>query len=69
MRGRVTIRDVAEHAVSLDFRDDAAPVFEFEPGAVVVHCRREGRLVSHVSYIDPADGPYPFFDGAGAIVT
>lgn len=48
------------HAVTLDLRSGAPATFTLEPGGVVVH-RWDGRhLVSHLSPIDPAPGPWRF---------
>lgn len=48
------------HAVTLDFRPDAPATFALEPGGVLIH-RWDGRhLVSHLSPINPAPGPWRF---------
>ncbi|MEL6574299.1 MAG: phosphodiesterase [Pseudomonadota bacterium] len=50
------------HAVSLDHREGAEATFDFEPGAVLLHCwdAAGSRLQSQLSYIDAFDGPHPF---------
>lgn len=57
------------HAGRLDATPRAAPAFDLEPGAVLAHVWRAGRLVSHVSYVDRFPGPYPFFGDDDQLIT
>lgn len=53
------------HQVALDLRPDAPSAFVMEPPAYMLHDWRDGALVSHMAYIGPYAGPYPFHeDGA-----
>ena len=63
-----TIAPSPAHAVRLDLSLDAVPQFDFEPPAVrLFYWHEEERtLVTHLSFIGAFDGPYPFFDAAGA---
>ncbi|MFG1425911.1 phosphodiesterase [Roseixanthobacter glucoisosaccharinicivorans] len=49
------------HAVSLDLDPAAPPTFHLEPPALHLHRFVGGRLLTHLSFIGPYAGPYPFF--------
>ncbi|OZI66274.1 phosphodiesterase [Bordetella genomosp. 11] len=55
------------HQVALDLRPDAPSAFMMEPPAYMLHEWRDGALVSHVAYIGPYPGPYPFHEGGELI--
>jgi 3',5'-cyclic AMP phosphodiesterase CpdA len=55
------------HQVALDLRADGPSAFVMEPPAFMLHEWRDGGLVSHLAYIGPYDGPYPFHDGDALI--
>ena len=61
------------HAVQLDTTDDGLSAFRLEPGAVAVHAFAGsgdgGNLCSHVSFIDPHPGPFPFFGDDNELLT
>jgi 3',5'-cyclic AMP phosphodiesterase CpdA len=48
------------HQLALGFAEDALAGYTFEPPAFVQHLIVDGALVSHITQIDDADGPYPF---------
>lgn len=48
------------HAVSMDLRTDAINCLTKEPGAFMLHERRDG-FVSHVIPVGSFDGPHPFY--------
>ncbi|MFT4064007.1 phosphodiesterase [Paraburkholderia sp.] len=56
------------HQVALDLRDDAPSEFVMEPPAYALHRYDPATgLVTHLAYVDAADGPYPFYDDDGLI--
>jgi 3',5'-cyclic AMP phosphodiesterase CpdA len=57
------------HQVALDLRADGPSAFVMEPPAFLLHDWRDGGLVSHLAYIGPYAGPYPFHDGGALIDT
>ncbi len=57
------------HQVALDLRDDAPSVFTMEAPAFALHRYDAATgIVTHHAYVDPADGPYPFYEPAGALI-
>ena len=50
------------HSVSLDLDPKAPSSFSLEPVAIQLFRLSPEGITSHISYIDDADGPYPFFD-------
>lgn len=57
------------HQVALDLRPEAASAFVMEPPGFQLHqWHPASGLVSHTAYVDVFDGPYPFFDQAGALI-
>ncbi|CAG4892871.1 phosphodiesterase [Paraburkholderia saeva] len=57
------------HQVALDLRDDAPSAFMLEPPAFALHRYAPATgIVTHHAYIDDADGPYPFYEPAGALI-
>ncbi|MGB0694078.1 MAG: phosphodiesterase [Rhodospirillaceae bacterium] len=57
------------HAVGLDLRPEGPSAFDLEPGGVLVHHWTGQAVTSHFSPTGPWDGPYPFYDGAGKLLT
>ncbi|NUY01653.1 phosphodiesterase [Paraburkholderia youngii] len=56
------------HQVALDFREEGPSAFVMEPPAYALHYYAPATgIVTHHAYVDPADGPYPFYD-AGALI-
>ena len=56
------------HAVALDLRPGGPPNFAMEPPGLLLHRWADGILLTHQSFIDAFDGPYPFFDEAGRLI-
>jgi 3',5'-cyclic AMP phosphodiesterase CpdA len=56
------------HSVSLDLRLDAPSSFCFEPGAIQLFKLTSDGIVSHISYIDQHEGPFPFFDAEHRLI-
>jgi Icc protein len=57
------------HQVALDLRDDAPSAFTLEPPAFALHrYDATSGLVTHHAYINPAEGPYPFYEAGGALI-
>ncbi|SEA33891.1 phosphodiesterase [Paraburkholderia sartisoli] len=57
------------HQVALDLRDDAPSAFMLEPPAFALHRYEPATgLVTHHAYVDAFDGPYPFYEPAGALI-
>lgn len=57
------------HQVVLDLRPDAPSAWTLEPAAFALHrWTPEGGMVSHHAYVDPYDGPHPFFDPSGRLI-
>jgi len=57
------------HQVALDLRDDAPSAFTMEPPAFALHrYDAVSGLVTHHAYINPAEGPYPFYEAGGALI-
>jgi Icc protein len=57
------------HQVALDLRDDAPSEFVMEPPAYALHRYDPATgMVTHHAYVDAADGPYPFYEPAGALI-
>jgi 3',5'-cyclic AMP phosphodiesterase CpdA len=57
------------HQVALDLRDDAPSAFMLEPPAFALHRYEPATgIVTHHAYVDDADGPYPFYEPAGALI-
>ncbi|RZF26556.1 phosphodiesterase [Paraburkholderia sp. UYCP14C] len=56
------------HQVALDFREDGPSAFVMEPPAYALHYYDPATgIVTHHAYVEPADGPYPFYN-AGALI-
>ena len=56
------------HQVALDLREDGPSRFVMEPPGYQLHkWHPDSGLISHTVYIGRFDGPYPFYDGVGAI--
>ena len=61
MHGRLCqIAPGTSHAVTLDERSDTRQTLTMEPGGMVLHETRDGRIVSHVIPVGHYPGPYPF---------
>jgi 3',5'-cyclic AMP phosphodiesterase CpdA len=57
------------HQVTLDLRDDAPSTFHMESPAFALHRYDAATgLVTHHAYVDAGDGPYPFYEPAGALI-
>ncbi|MEZ9252007.1 metallophosphoesterase [Vibrio cyclitrophicus] len=56
------------HSVTLDLDPNACSSFSLEPKAIQLLTVKGRTVVSHISYIDDSDGPYPFFDEKGALI-
>jgi 3',5'-cyclic AMP phosphodiesterase CpdA len=57
------------HQVALDLRDDAPSAFVMEPPAYALHRYDPATgIVTHHAYVEVADGPYPFYEPAGALI-
>ncbi|QQC64167.1 phosphodiesterase [Paraburkholderia ginsengisoli] len=57
------------HQVALDLRDDAPSAFVMEPPAYALHRYDPATgIVTHHAYVEAADGPYPFYEPAGALI-
>jgi len=53
------------HSVAFDLRENAPHDFVLEPPTCALHHWREDTgLISHLTFIESYDGPYPFFDKA-----
>ena len=49
------------HAVAMDLRPGGPADLMLEPGGMLLHEVRDGRIVTHCLPIGPFEGPYPFF--------
>ena len=49
------------HQIVFDLRDNGPSAFNFEPPAAMLHAWTDGRLISHMAYIESFPGPYPFW--------
>ncbi|UPR58412.1 phosphodiesterase [Vibrio sp. ED004] len=56
------------HSVTLDLDPNACSSFSLEPKAIQLLTVEGNSVVSHISYIEDSDGPYPFFDESGALI-
>ncbi|MCX2757386.1 phosphodiesterase [Vibrio sp. Sgm 22] len=56
------------HSVTLDLDPKANSSFSLEPKAIQLLTIAKKSVVSHISYIEDSDGPYPFFDEYGALI-
>ncbi|GAB2886133.1 phosphodiesterase [Paraburkholderia jirisanensis] len=57
------------HQVALDLRDDAPSAFRMEAPAFALHRYDAATgLVTHHAYVDAGEGPYPFYEPAGALI-
>ncbi|WP_144146021.1 phosphodiesterase [Paraburkholderia sp. BCC1884] len=57
------------HQVALDLREDAPSAFMMEPPAYALHYYDPATgIVTHHAYVEAADGPYPFYEPAGALI-
>lgn len=71
-----TIAPSPAHAVDLDLSAARPPSFVMEPPGVMLHTWTPGNaaspfgaLVSHVSHIGDFEGPHPFFDASGKLLS
>jgi Icc protein len=46
--------------IALQLRPDAKPASYREPPACLLHCWRDGAMLTHTSYIGRYEGPFPF---------
>ncbi|GLS90432.1 3',5'-cyclic adenosine monophosphate phosphodiesterase CpdA [Psychromonas marina] len=56
------------HSVTLDLKPEADSSFSLEPAAIRLFILDQDTVISHLSYIDHSDGPYPFFDQLGNLI-
>jgi 3',5'-cyclic-AMP phosphodiesterase len=57
------------HQVALDLRDDAPSAFRMEAPAFALHRYDAATgLVTHHAYVEAGEGPYPFYEPAGALI-
>lgn len=57
------------HQVALDLRDDAPSAFVMDPPAYALHrYEPDTGIVTHHAYVEPADGPYPFYEPDGELI-
>ncbi|WP_069268166.1 phosphodiesterase [Paraburkholderia nodosa] len=57
------------HQVTLDLAPDAPSTFTLEPPAFALHrYDPRGGIVTHHGYVDPFDGPYPFYEPSGELI-
>lgn len=56
------------HSVTLDLEPDAPSSFSLEPNAIQLFKFDGDSVVSHISYINDSEGPYPFFDEQGKLI-
>ncbi|PCE27539.1 phosphodiesterase [Paraburkholderia acidicola] len=57
------------HQVALDLRDNAPSAFTMEPPAFALHRYDAATgIVTHHAYVEEAEGPYPFYEPAGALI-
>lgn len=64
----VSIAPAPAHAVDLDLDPAAPPAFRLEPPMLRLFRFADGVLLSHLACVDPAPGPFPFFDGEGRLI-
>jgi len=49
------------HQVAFDLTEEGPSAFVFEPPAAMFHLFKDGKLTSHMAYIEKFPGPYPFW--------
>jgi 3',5'-cyclic AMP phosphodiesterase CpdA len=65
----VSIAPNAAHSVSLDLAGDGPGTFVMEPPAIrLFRIGDDGRVTSHLSFVERSDGPYPFRAEKGALI-
>lgn len=63
----VSIAPNAAHSVTLDLAGDGPGTFTMEPPAIrLFRIDDDGRVTSHLSFVERSDGPYPFHAEDGA---
>lgn len=56
------------HSVTLDLDPSAPSSFSLEPCAIQLLTLEAESVVSHISYINDSEGPFPFFDQDGNLI-
>ncbi|MDN2483355.1 phosphodiesterase [Vibrio agarivorans] len=56
------------HSVTLDLDPNAPSSFSLEPTAIQLLTIEQQSVVSHLSFINDSEGPYPFFDEQGNLI-
>ena len=57
------------HTVQFDIARNAAPMFKMEPAGYLLHWWNGEHLVTHHVNSDAFDGPHPFFEDSGQLIT
>lgn len=57
------------HTVQLDIARNATPMFKLEPAGYLLHWWNGENLVTHHVNSDRFDGPHPFFEESGKLIT
>lgn len=57
------------HTVQLDIARNASPMFKMEPAGYLLHWWNGEHLVTHHVNSDIYDGPHPFFEESGKLIT
>lgn len=57
------------HTVQLDIARNATPMFKMEPAGYLLHWWNGEHLVTHHVNSDAFDGPHPFFEDSGQLIT
>lgn len=64
----VSIAPSPAHSVALDFDPEGAPGFSLEPPMLRLFRWDGGQLVSHLLFVEPPPGPFPFFEADGRLI-
>jgi Icc protein len=57
------------HTVQLDLARDAAAEFRMEPAGYLLHWWNGEQLITHQVHAVDSEGPYPFFDASGQLIS
>ena len=58
------------HSVQLDLSQNAPAEFRMEPPSYLLHyCQKDAGVVTHQAYAEFFEGPYPFFEPSGKLIT
>jgi 3',5'-cyclic AMP phosphodiesterase CpdA len=57
------------HTVQLDIAPDAPAMFSMEPPGYLLHWWNGTHLVTHHAHTGSFEGPYPFFEASGQLIT